>query len=65
MRVLFAHNLPQTNELDKRKLDAKVNSIKVTLESILKNSFEIVIRDQQSLQDHLYDYPKYSNLKNQ
>ena len=55
MRVLLAHDLPTTTASQKRKLNAITSLVDEQLKRVLANSFEIVIRDQSMLDDHLFD----------
>lgn len=63
MRVLFAHQLPKKNEVQKRRIKSTVALIENSLRKVLANSFEIVIRDYSNLNDHLYD-PTHLDFNN-
>ncbi|MFM7851893.1 MAG: hypothetical protein ACKO96_08240 [Flammeovirgaceae bacterium] len=55
MRVLFVHQLPSKTESHHRHIKATVTLVEQTLKHYFQNSFEMVIRDQQTINDHIYD----------
>jgi len=58
--------LPTKTESDQRRIKAVVSVIQELLSELLSNSFEIVIRDDETLKDHIYDaeIPELSNKQN-
>lgn len=65
MRILVAHQY-LTSGKERGQFEALIRSVESVLKKLLANSFEIVIRDDKTMGDHLYDQhsPLYNNPEN-